>query len=316
MSVLNKKEGYDVTIVGNGIASKVFLFFFLKSYPHKTVCVIESPLYPSCSIKTTSHVAVAKQVEGTGELGQLVVDSWLAFESFVNSEKPDGVEEGHLYKDSFTESTPHFFISPKIFLNWFDKKNKSKHITYIRSHLEQVQENSDNVTLSFRDKDICSKKVVLACGAGFPYVMIKNLNDEFKKGFVERPGSFWRCSAGNYQADTSWVHTIGKANLIYRKSEHLFLLGGTTNPANELGIDFKTLVEWHLDYKKVHNFLPEFKDGEVDNGTRLRGRKRMPIAGKIQGTENIYALTGLHKNGFSYPFVLAKKCLDEMFGVN
>lgn len=316
MSVLNKKECYDLTIVGNGIASKVFLFFFLESYPNKSVCVIESPLYPSCSIKTTSHVAVARQVEGTGELGQLVVDAWRAFEAFVKSENPEGVEEGVLFKETLTKPTSHFFISPEIFLKWFDNKNNTEYVTYICSHLENIQEELDTVTLYFNDKKIVSKKVLMACGPGLPYLKFNNVNDNFKRGFVERPGSFWRCSARSYYSEKSWVHTLGKANLIYRKSEHLFLLGGTTNSANLLGIDFSTLVEWHLDYKNRHSFLPDFKDGEVDNGIRLRGPKRMPIAGKIVGTQNVYALTGMHKNGFSYPFVLAKKCLDEMFGVN
>ena len=96
MSSKNLKEQYDVIIIGNGIASKVFLFSFLKRFSDRRVLVIESPLYPACSIKTTSHVAVAQAVEGSGPLGQLVVDSYLAFRQFFEIYSPKGVEKGHL----------------------------------------------------------------------------------------------------------------------------------------------------------------------------------------------------------------------------
>lgn len=310
MNSMNKKEQYDVIIVGNGIASKIFLFFYFQKFPESSVGVIESPLYPSCSIKTTSHVAMAKKVEGSGKLGNLVVESFQAFESFVQSYGPKGVELGKQFVDSFENGTPHYFITPNIFFNWLNDQFKENKIEYFSDHISSINESEGPVTLE--GKDIYySKRVLLASGPGFHQIEINGVEKNFYKGFVKRPGSYWTVDAENYQSNEAWVYTKKKANLIYRKEEHKFLLGGTTNANDELGIDFSTLIEWHREYQNELSFLPDFKNGNVDSGIRFRGPKRMPFSGSIPGTRQIYALTGLHKNGFSYPFLLAKKCLDE-----
>jgi len=313
MNSLNKNEQYDVTIVGNGIASKIFLFFYLQDFPDSKVSVIESPLYPSCSIKTTSHVAVSKRVEGSGVLGQLVVESFEAFESFVKENSPYGIETGQHYLNTFDDGALHYFITPKLFFQWIQKELSSYDIHYFSDHIISVQEADDLVKLQ-GDVIHQSKKVLIASGPGFSSIKINGFTQDFYKGFVKRPGSYWISKAGNYHSDNSWVYTKGKANLIYRREEHLFLLGGTTNADHELGIDFSTLIEWHQLYQNELVFLPQFSSGEVDSGIRFRGPKRLPFSGKVPGTKQLFALTGMHKNGFSYPFLLAKKCLEEFVG--
>ncbi len=314
MTVLNKKVAYDVTIMGNGIASKVLLYFILRRYPALKVQVIESPLYPACSIKTTSHVAVAQKVEGTGQLGELVVNSWLAFKKFVDEYSPSGVDRGLQYKNIFKDGIEHYFISPQLFFDWIDGHNFSQSVVRNVAHIENVSEKDGHVILDSRDESFYTKKLLIACGPGYSNLSISGASHDFDRGFVKRPGSYWIASAGNYSSSSPWVYTLGKANLVYRKSEKLFLLGGTTNSENELSIDFKTLIEWHSEYQKKLDFLPSFSEGQVDSGIRFRGPKRLPFCGKISGTQEVYALTGLHKNGFSYPFHLSDLCLKEMFG--
>lgn len=313
MSSKNLKEQYDVIIIGNGIASKVFLFSFLKRFSDRRVLVIESPLYPACSIKTTSHVAVAQAVEGSGPLGQLVVDSYLAFRQFFEIYSPKGVEKGHLFQDEFKDGVDHFFITPSTLYSWFDEKTSGAGVNFCNDHVLSVEEFAEGVQLHSKETSYITKKVLLAPGAGFNGITINGVDQDFYRGFVRRPGSYWIAEAGQYHHDHSWVFTLGKANLIYRKSEQLFLLGGTTNQHDELAIDFKTLIEWHKNYAQELDFLPDFKKGKVDSGLRLRGPKRMPFYGLIPPAQNVYALTGLHKNGFSYPFYLADQCLDSMF---
>lgn len=313
MSSKNLKEQYDVIIIGNGIASKVFLFSFLKRFSECRVLVIESPLYPACSIKTTSHVAVAQTVEGSGPLGQLVVDSYLAFKQFFEINSPKGVEKGHLFQDAFKDGVDHYFITPSILYSWFEEKTSEKGVNFSNDHVLNIKEFEDVVEVHSKQTSYLAKKVLLAPGPGFNGISINGVDQDFYRGFVRRPGSYWIAEATGYQHDHSWVFTLGKANLIYRKSEQLFLLGGTTNQHDELAIDFKTLIEWHKIYTQELDFLPRFIRGKVDSGLRFRGPKRMPFYGQMPSTQNVYALTGLHKNGFSYPFYLADQCLDSMF---
>ncbi|MCO4795039.1 MAG: hypothetical protein KC493_15085, partial [Bacteriovoracaceae bacterium] len=120
---MNFKVKYDVIIIGNGIASKVFQFHFLKSNPNKKILVLESPLYPSCSIKTTSHVGLVDPVKGVSPLGDLIVDSYDSFKEFVKNYEPKGVEKGLSFHDEMTNGSEHFFINSIFFLEWLDLKN-------------------------------------------------------------------------------------------------------------------------------------------------------------------------------------------------
>ena len=310
----NLKDKYDVIIIGDGIASKVFLFSLLERVSGMDILVIESPLYSSCSIKTTSHVAVAKAVDGSGPLGDLVVSSFFAFKKFFETNKPSGIELGHFFYEEFKNPQDHYFVTPSLLFQWFDNFHLKAKVDKLMAHVQSVHESNNEIRVKIHDIEFSANKVLMSPGPGFTDISINGVKKDFYRGFVRRPGSFWVANAGDYECSNSWVFSRGKANLIYRKSEQIFLLGGTTNLHDELGIDFKTLVNWHKDYFESLDFLTDFKQGSVDLGIRFRGPKRMPISGLIPGTQNVFALTGLHKNGFSYPFVLADKCLDEMFG--
>lgn len=90
------------------------------------------------------------------------------------------------------------------------------------------------------------------------------------------------------------------------------MLGGSTVKEDLLAPSFSELKEQLEAFQELlpKDFpFPDFKKGHVKTGMRHKGKKRTPFFGVLKETKasKVYGMTGLYKNGFSYPFLGAKK---------
>ncbi|MCO4795141.1 MAG: hypothetical protein KC493_15595, partial [Bacteriovoracaceae bacterium] len=191
-------------------------------------------------------------------------------------------------------------------------KNARPNREVIKAHIDKIYENENNAVAASAFQVFEATQLVIANGGHFNKLNLRDNKEFSHNGFVQRPGSFWRCPVTLPLKDKSFLLTKGKANLVYRKSEELVLIGGTTQDHEEFGIDFKTLINWYELFKLDFPDLPSFSSGYVDMGIRYRAPKRFPLMDKVKGYSNVFGLIGLHKNGFSYPFWGSKFLLNKM----
>jgi len=55
-----------------------------------------------------------------------------------------------------------------------------------------------------------------------------------------------------------------------------------------------------------------FDSFSVENGLRLKGKKRTPYFGVFHEKRDIFEINGLYKNGYSYPFYISRKIVSEI----
>ncbi len=193
---------YDLAVIGDGIASKMTLFYLAQSLKSKNklsefkvLQISDEKLAPNCSHKTTSTVSLNGIKEGVSELGDELVFAFFHFCDFYKTFHPkgiyptkqfifatsiEGIEKLKLrYKDEL--KTIHhplingahlameldsFIISPEIFLAFLDQEIKILNINKVADFVLNVEEFENKVDLETKAHKVFeAKKAFLGTGA-------------------------------------------------------------------------------------------------------------------------------------------------------
>lgn len=317
----------NIAVIGSGIAAHALIFHLEKSFPQlKITCYSASHLIPPCSISTMAVVTLRETTYGLSPLGDLIYDSYFAFEKFFIENKPLGVEQtteeqwwdpmnvrkndkferrfkniGRFQESKFLKlksklvgaTYPCYVINPGEFLKGLQEKSKTK---FIQALVTDVK----NKELTFLSGEKKKFDLVFDC-TGF----MSNFNhgekfQAFKQKKTDLGGAF--CSINFESGPTSWSVGFNDYHLIYRASDKKLLVGAYNEqnsvlaPKFELEDVIKDLENnFHL---KIHN--PEFH-----LGVRVKTPRRMPFYEEV--APETYAINGLYKYGFTFAFTCAEK---------
>ena len=334
---------YDIIVVGNGLAANVFLNSLSESSMSnlKILQIFDETSHPACSTKTTAVVCLSGVKKGISELGDLIFDSYFKTVDFYNTSSSKGVFKGHSYqvcdelqKDEFVRrfgsvdefhdmagrklSKPllgkkwdNYLISPTPFLEFLRNQVQQKiPLLEVKAGIV-TQIGSDFLYID--GEEVSFKKLILCNGAYIKYEFF-DLNSDLIGPTKVVPGAYLQ--ADNIDlGDESFVISKKHANLIYRGFEKRLLIGGSTIK-KEYGYQCETeeIEQQYQLYSAVFEnmgmTLPSYDSFQLQFGLRHKGRQRMPYAGRLRG--NVYAMMGLYKNGFTFPFLLADQLVQKM----
>lgn len=339
---------YDLIIIGNGISSKTFCYYLSKQenpFLKKVAVVSDSKMAPACSLSTTSIVSLFGTQKGLSDLGDLNVDSYKAFDSFVNEHKPEGVSSAkQFHLDSqgpaalvkrfgnakatsslcenidlpqkiFMAQESSYVVYPKVFMEWLDKQINASSIidlVTLSYHVRSINYIDDGVIVDNGKEKLKAKILVLCSGAHTKINEVLYPKQKPVNNSKVVSGSYIQFNNVNWGKE-DLIFTLNKTNLIYRHLDQVLLLGGTHC---SFGVNLPYVRELKDSYEYFQNVLggslpwPSFKSGEFLTGLRHKGQKRRPFYGKLEN--NVYAQIGLYKNGFSYPFYMAPLLLKQI----
>ncbi len=336
---------YDLIIIGDGISSKVLTYYLcLQQRFLKNIAVVSnSDMAPPCSLATTSIVSLFGTQKGLSDLGDLNVDSFMAFDSFVKKNNPKGVHPAEHFHLNTSDSsalvkrfghaqstsqltdeitlTQNVFVSKDIshvvyaqtFMDWIDRetsKSASIKVDKINYHVRSISYQNNSVVLNDGNLELKAKNIVLCSGA---YSKINEAIYPKQKAITHS-----KVVSGSYLGfkDIDWgnrdlIFTLNKMNLIYRHHDRSLLLGGT-HCTQGISIAYERQLKASFEaFQKLLSLpWPSYDQGMFYTGLRHKGQKRMPFYGKLE--ERVYAQIGLYKNGFSYPFFMAPKLIEQI----
>lgn len=340
----NNMEKFDIILVGYGIAARCLLREFAKSdfFSKKKILVVyNDEVFPPCSLNTTSIVCRSGVQKGISDLGDLIFDSYEEAISFYESH-PECHEQGlqHSLTDQSSKGREDFirrfghcdslntlgdlslsesfegvsfkayFIDPSKCLSALEDTYKGiLDLTIKKLSCREVLKKDDHVLLDCGVESFVSNKVVLASGAYSKFFQNNFKQESLSKSkFVS--GSyiiFENCDLGK----ESFVLANRHYNLIYRHHTHQIMIGGSTVKEDLLCAsvsELKTQYDFFSGLLKSDLVLPDFETGLIKTGLRHKGQKRRPFFGELEKGPygSIYSMTGLYKNGFTFPFYGAK----------
>ena len=343
---------YFGIFVGNGIATHVTLFYLAQELlaknqeipsTKKKLLILSSPENQACTFKTTSHVGTINARTGLSPLGDIIEESYNLFKNFFDKENPEGVYLGRFYKthdisdEVRPELTPelielpfsakgtsisgyqssHHIINPILFISWL-KTEYSKMfsilkitIDYLDQHITDLIKTTTGNKVIGKEKSFNSQFVFLATGSE----LFKNWNkNELNYPDLSIRGGDFIITQEIDLGEESFAVMIEKANLVYRHKTKEVLIGGTTNPDSFTGTNHDQLKDFHSTFKTIYPELPTYNDCSIEQGLRVRGVKRFPVAKELR--PGVFALLGLYKNGFTYPFLFAPKLVKMLIEKN
>ncbi|MDD0853038.1 FAD-dependent oxidoreductase [Halobacteriovorax sp. GB3] len=340
----NNVEKFDIILVGYGIAARCLLREFAKSdyFSKKKILVVyNDDVFPPCSLNTTSIVCRSGVQKGISDLGDFIFDSYEEAISFYESH-PECHEQG--LQHSLTDQSPKgredfirrfghcdslntlgdlslsesfegvsfkaYFIDPSKCLSALEQAYIEKlDVTIKKLTCREVLKKEGHLQLDCGCESFVTNKVIIASGAYSKFFQ-NNLKQESltKSKFVS--GSyivFDDCDFGN----KSFVLANRHYNLIYRRRSRQIMIGGSTVKEDLLCAsvsELKSQYNFFRDLLKGDLVLPAFESGTIKTGLRHKGQKRRPFFGELEKGPfgNIYSMTGLYKNGFTFPFLGAK----------
>jgi hypothetical protein len=313
----------------------------------KCLLIIESPLNSSCSLNSTCHAGTINARDGISPLGDMIKQSYIKLCDFIQEKKPEGVYPGQLYKSYdisdevrpelskvplelplvsnnifYGHRAPHHFFDPELFLTWLRTQylqilsKCNVDVTFLEAHINDIVKTDDpdhGYELISNDHTIKTKKVLLTTGAE---LYSKWTQDQWKfPKLTPREGDFLIYKDIDLGKE-SFSIMIVSTNVVYRHFSKELLIGGTTNMPDQY-IDepnHKELRFFHSEFKKFYPELPDYNLFEIKRGTRVRGPKRYPFSGEIN--DDLFAMIGLYKNGFTFPFLLAPSLVEKMIQKN
>jgi len=313
-----KYADYDMAVVGDGLGARLFLFFLAqKNYNGKILQIFQNEMYPPCSLNTTAMVSDLGIEKGVSEHGDLLLASFHDFISFKQKFNLAGVEKVRqikiLTKDenaeqflkrykqiqavnfkttSFPAATLHeaYIISPEIFLEELKKYYQKLNLTKL------------NIPFKYDEKEKYPPLFLFA--GAYPTLHYKDFptHQVFEKAQVV-PGSYLIFKNVDWY-ESSVVLGFSHFNIIYRRSEKLLLLGGTTSKLSQTLPDVNALKSYY-DEAKNYVALPDFSAAKMQTGLRHKGPKRQAFAGALNAQKTIFGVSGTYKNGWSLLFRFA-----------
>lgn len=321
---VHKSEKFDLIIVGYGIAARCLLREMAKEdkFHNKKILVLQSEdFFRSCSLNTTSVVCLSGVEKGISPLGDMIVDSYQVATQFYKELESDIVEKGiqiSLKKDEknslIEEHFDAFFIHPEKLLEKIESEYKNiLSLTFVNDVVGAIRNEGNNIWIEGRKYNFVSETVVVAAGAWSNFLEKDIACDDLcRSKFVS--GSYLIFNDVDY-GEKAFSYSYGHFNIIYRAKSHQLLIGGTTVKEN---IEAPSVVELHEQYSVFKELLfnrlklPPFEKAFIKTGMRHKGRKRMPFFGEV--SPGLFLMSGLYKNGFSFPFLGAKKITSSILG--
>ena len=343
---------FDGIVVGNGIASHVTLYYLSlrllclenKNSLPKRLLILESPVNKPCSLYSTCHAGTINARDGISPLGDMIKQSYVKLCEFVKEKNPLGVYEGSLYKsyDISDEVRPelskeklnlplesdnifyghqanHHFFDPQIFLDWTKSEyiknfnNLNITVNYKKAHITNIILDGENYNLTSGVDQFKASSILLTSGAELFSIWTKEGWNHPK--LTPREGDYLLLKNIDL-GDESFSIMIVSTNVIYRHFRKELLIGGTTNMPNEYldKPNNKELRFYHSEFKHFYPTLPDYDKFEIKRGARVRGPKRYPYCGELN--KGLFAMVGLYKNGFTFPFLMAPPLVEEMIQKN
>lgn len=331
---------YDLIIVGAGLAAKTFLLrlsILIRSGEYaqipKVLVISEQRSYPTCSLNSTATVSKLGLQKGVGALGDQLLEAFEAFEEMLPEIRKDCFEKAVHYQilsgeahdferrygktEALSKNLSHlraaksenYLVCPDRLLKFMSEKAKEV-LDYdeLETSVRAVKENGEVITLGGKFE---GERVLIAAGAAGEDLISDSFR-EIKEGKLAS-GTFlsWSCENPLRELGPSWQLGIGKFNVIYRALDQILLLGGT----NSGEISHTHLAHMKEQYDKANlilrGSLPAFGAAKFNVGERSKLSGRKTFWGPLPGHENIYAIRGLYKNGYSLSFLAAKNLLDQ-----
>ncbi|MFI5391683.1 MAG: FAD-dependent oxidoreductase [Bacteriovoracales bacterium] len=328
----------DLIIIGNGIAANCFLWELQKQKRNLSILKIHSEdLAPSCSLNSTAMVTLRGITKGISPLGDELFDAYQLAESFFKAEKPDGVVPSKFYsiceeeekeeylrrfgsleeiefstlKDKYSGKIwDGFIINPEKFLTFLQRNTNDSH-TSISAMVTTTDFTEEGVTVSTLDGAKYRAQKLLICAGAYTkiYEPLYPVHDAIK-GSQSVPGAYLEIGSVDL-GPKSFVVSRGGENLIYWAETKTLKIGTTTQKNGIEAADFAKLKEIYENFQEIiKEELPKISDFKVKVGLRQKGPKRKPFYGKV--APNVFALISLYKNGYTFPFLGAKKILNLM----
>lgn len=315
-------EEFDLIIVGYGIAARCLLQEMAKDakFHNKNILVLHhEDFFKPCSLNTTSVVCLSDIQKGISPLGDMIVDSFELASSYYRGLASDVVEcakQFSLKKDEkeniIKKEYEAFFIHPeKLLLEMEgDYKNLLK-LTFLKQFVSDLVEDNASTLVTTNEGDFRTRDVVVAAGAWSNFLQKDIQNDDLNRSkFVS--GSYLIFEDVDYGQE-SFSYSYGHFNIIYKSYSQELLIGGTTVKENIEAPSVTELLEQYTTFQTLLDgeiLLPPFECAKIKTGIRHKGRKRMPYFGEVR--KGLYLMSGLYKNGFSFPFLGAKKITSLM----
>jgi hypothetical protein len=338
---------YDLIVVGNGLAAQTFLFELLKSRDVKQsqnfsiAQIYSEEIAASCSLRSTATVCLSGIEDDVSDLGNELRDSYYLFEDFQKNYLPAGVEKVsrfvtftnendkrkmiRRYKNLVGITHPVFkeqmegvcvdsyLVYPEVLNSWFTHQLSNRGITVIKNFLKNLYKCDDGtIECKLQNNEILKAKKIVLCTGAYAKIFADFFDhgDHLKDTHVVA-GSYLQRSVDLNRA--SFYLTIDGHSLIYRSEENKLILGSASKNGGFVLSDHGLLNE----ILKIFNNLCSFSLGSLNDfkaitGMRHKGGRRRPIARAIDEDKNIYMISGLYKNGYTFSHLCAKKVLSEI----
>jgi glycine/D-amino acid oxidase-like deaminating enzyme len=335
-----------IVIIGNGIAAKCVVFELNKIGIINITVIASESHAPMCSTKTTAINCLRGAKRGKSELGELIIDSFEDFIDFYSTETPSGISKTHemhttpvestelnskwnrryseydrsnkfsifnasLKSDLFYVENEAYIISPEIYFNWFDSKNR---FNLINDSVVEIDENK----VITKNGDVYIADELVICTSYMSRDFSNLVTDQKLKHRLNHSkpvsGSYLKFNISDFNPSQlnlkrTYCFRIDEVHLIIRPDLKDVLIGATSsNNSIDISGDKEGMLE---QYNKLSHYLetvvdlPSFDKAELITGIRHKGQMRMPYWGQI--AEQKYAIWGLYKNAFTFSFSAAKK---------
>lgn len=330
-------QKFDLIILGNGICAQSILFEIAKSDRFdldtlKIAQVSNDKVFSPCTLNSTSVLSLSGTSKGMSPLGDLIVDSYhytksLAKDDFKKSfysarqtyiyDESKGLDKflrrhGSIHKVDLLGDEVDGIIDEESFvidnislLNEIKLATTDLQVTQIEDTVVDIQ-SSNHITLQ-SGKVIGAKKVISALGAYSNHFIYTDEEHHLSSSKII-PGDYLKFNNIDL-GKHSYIITKGHFNLVYRAFEKSVLIGGTTLKTEWVGIDYVELRPLYEYFKGIIDDLPNFEEGEIHNGLRHKGRRRMPFLGEV--SDSVYSFHGVYKNGFTFSFYMANKFVND-----
>jgi glycine/D-amino acid oxidase-like deaminating enzyme len=279
-----------------------------------------SRIYPSCSRSSTSTISRHGVQKGFSELGDIILESYKATESFLaKNSHLQGWERGiqrelfftddhqreTLFHQRFSSSQQNFGRAKE--RPWGHKKEmhwcEGEAIFF---HAQEFLNSLKNELISssfFQLKNQRVQKLTFD-GTGAYESLLFQEAPPLKKV----PGLALEFDNFNYRSGPLRIQCQGGYLTYHQKAKKLYI--GPASYENDfffLGQNQLLKEYYELFSTLLGDKLPDFERGKILSGIRAKAPKRRPSLWRHPENKHFFSLNGLYKNGWIYAFLLANK---------